>query len=58
VIETAARTVREQLARAEAQALLGDLPQGEPHKIRRPAGPPSTWPELRPATFAERAKAA
>jgi NTE family protein len=58
VIETAARTVRAQLLQPEAQALLGELPPGEPHKIRRPAGPPSTWPELRPAALAERAKAA
>jgi NTE family protein len=58
VIETAARTVREQLRRPEAQALLNGLPPGEPHKIRRPAGPPSSWPELRPAVYAERAKAA
>jgi NTE family protein len=58
VIETAAQTVREQLRRPEAQALLKDLPPGEPHKVRRPAGPPSTWPPLRPSSDAERAKAA
>ncbi|MET0762850.1 MAG: patatin-like phospholipase family protein [Thermoleophilaceae bacterium] len=49
VIETARRTVAEQLRGAPLRALLADLPQGEPHKIERPAGPPSTWPELRPA---------
>ena len=48
VIETARRTVAEQLRAAPLRALLADLPQGEPHKIERPAGPPSTWPELRP----------
>lgn len=48
VIETARRTVAEQLRGAPLRALLADLPQGEPHKIERPAGPPSTWPELRP----------
>jgi NTE family protein len=58
VIETAARTVREQLRRPELRELLRDLPAGDPHKVRRPPGPPSTWPELRPAAFAERAKAA
>jgi NTE family protein len=58
VIETAERSVREQLQRPEAQRLLAGLPRGEPHKIRRPAGPPSSWPELRPAAHAERAKAA
>jgi NTE family protein len=48
VIETARRTVAEQLRRAPLRALLADLPQGESHKIERPAGPPSTWPVLRP----------
>jgi NTE family protein len=58
VVETAERTVREQLRRPETRALLSGLPKGEPHKVRRPAGPPSTWPELRPAARTERAKAA
>jgi NTE family protein len=58
VIETATRTVREQLRRPETQALLRDLPPGEPHKVRRPSGPPSTWPELRPARRPQQAKAA
>jgi NTE family protein len=49
VIETARRTVAEQLRGAPLRALLADLPQGESHKIERPAGPPSAWPELRPA---------
>jgi hypothetical protein len=48
MIETARRTVAEQLRSAPMRALLADLPQGESHKIERPAGPPSTWPELRP----------
>jgi NTE family protein len=46
VIETAERTVAEQLRRPEISALLGGLPSGEPHKISRPSGPPSSWPEL------------
>jgi NTE family protein len=49
VIETAEVTVAEQLQRPEVRALLDGLPQGEPHKISRPPGPPSTWPEMRPA---------
>lgn len=55
VIETATESVREQLQRPEVKQLLAGLPAGEPHKIRRPAGPPSSWPELRPAPRAEAA---
>jgi NTE family protein len=46
VIDTAEETVARQLNRPEVRALLDGLPTGEPHKIRRPAGSPSTWPEL------------
>ena len=53
VIETAERTVLEQLRRPGARELLAGLPRGEPHKVRRPEGPPSTWPLL--ATPAHRA---
>ena len=49
VIETARRTVVEQLRTPAARALLESLPAGEPHKIEQPPGPPSSWPELRPA---------
>jgi NTE family protein len=49
VIETARRTVARQLREPAVRAVLESLPAGEPHKIARPAGPPSTWPELRPA---------
>jgi NTE family protein len=49
VIEVAMRTVAEQLRNHEDRALLADLPLGEPHKLARPPGPPSTWPPLRPA---------
>lgn len=52
VIETAERTVREQLRRPEAQALLRGLPAGDPHKIRRPPGPPASWPPLQPVRSA------
>ena len=44
VIETAIRTVTEQLRQPEIADQLRALPRGEPHKIARPPGPPSTWP--------------
>jgi NTE family protein len=46
VIDTAEETVAKQLRDPRVQRLLEGLPAGEPHKISRPAGPPSTWPEL------------
>jgi NTE family protein len=46
VIETAEATVAEQLRSPEVRQLLEGLPAGEPHKISRPPGPPSSWPEL------------
>ena len=49
VIETARRTVAEQLRAPAVRALLESLPAGEPHKIEQPPGPPSSWPELGPA---------
>jgi NTE family protein len=49
VIETARRTVADKLRGARMRALLADLPDGEPHKIERPVGPPSTWPKISPA---------
>jgi NTE family protein len=47
VIDAAEETVAKQLRKPEIQALLRGLPEGEPHKISRPSGPPSSWPELR-----------
>jgi NTE family protein len=47
VIDTAERTVAEQLDSPAIRGLIENLPAGEPHKISRPPGPPSTWPELR-----------
>jgi NTE family protein len=44
VIETAIRTVGAQLKEPGNRELLADLPQGDPYKVRRPDGPPSTWP--------------
>jgi NTE family protein len=58
VIETAIETTRRQLEDSRVKELLADLPAGEAHKVRRPDGPPSSWPELRPAVLTERAKAA
>jgi NTE family protein len=44
VIETAERTVAEQLRRPDFRDALSGLPKGPPHKIREPSGPPETWP--------------
>jgi NTE family protein len=57
VIETAERTVLAQLRRPQIRAALSDLPAGEPHRIRRPPGPPSSWPPItrRPTSPEERA---
>jgi NTE family protein len=44
VIETAERTVTEQLCDVELQTALEGLPRGAPHMIRRPPGPAATWP--------------
>ncbi len=49
VIASADRSVSDQIAQAANRAHLDGLPQGEPHKIDRPAGPPSTWPSMTPA---------
>jgi len=46
VIETAIETVGRQLETSHAQKLLAGLPPGEPHKIRRPDGPPAAWPPI------------
>jgi hypothetical protein len=44
VIQTAIRTIGEQLRAPEVAELLSDLPAGNPYRVRRPDGPPSTWP--------------
>jgi NTE family protein len=44
VIDTAIRTVGAQLSEPGNRELLADLPAGNPYKVRRPDGPPSTWP--------------
>src|SRR5918998_4092283 len=48
VIETAIRTVTEQLRVPAVRELLAALPKGEDYKIERPAGHPSTWPQVLP----------
>jgi len=48
VIQTAIRTVGEQLRTDGVRQLLSDLPKGPDYKIRQPEGPPSEWPETLP----------
>jgi NTE family protein len=45
VIETAIQTVGAQLREDENRELLVRLPAGNPYRVRRPDGPPSTWPQ-------------
>src|SRR3954463_9394586 len=45
VIETAIRTVGEQLREPGNRELLEALPAGNPYRVQRPHGPPSTWPQ-------------
>src|SRR4051794_19591190 len=45
VIQTAIRTVGEQLRASGVAELLDGLPEGNPYRVRRPDGPPSTWPQ-------------
>jgi NTE family protein len=44
VIETAIRTVGAQLREPGNRELLEGLPRGNPYRVRRPDGPPSSWP--------------
>lgn len=44
VLETAVRTVGCQLRAEGVREPLAELPAGEPDRVRRPSGPPSTWP--------------
>jgi NTE family protein len=46
VIQTARDTVAEQLRRPGTRELLAELPAGDERRVRRPAGPPSRWPDL------------
>jgi NTE family protein len=54
VIETAMRTVADQLRDADTRGRLEGLPEGEPYMVERPPGPPSQWPRLRDITGAGR----
>jgi NTE family protein len=49
VIETAVGTVTDHLRESGVGKRLSSLPQGDPRLVRRPAGPPSTWPDFRAA---------
>jgi NTE family protein len=55
VIQTAIRTVREQLRRPGVRELLADLPPGPDYKIRQPDGPPESWPDTLPGVPGRRA---
>jgi NTE family protein len=48
-IETALGTVRAQLRESGAGERLSGLPAGDPRLVRRPSGPPSSWPDFRAA---------
>jgi NTE family protein len=52
VVETARRTVAQQLRVPAVAELFAELPPGEPHKIARPPGDPSTWPAIGPSARA------
>ena len=58
VIEVAGRTVASQLREPEVAERLSGLPRGQPHKLRRPPGPPSSWPALTPAQSRAASRAA
>jgi NTE family protein len=46
VIRTAIETIGAQLREPEIAELLAGLPKGAPERLRRPPGPPSSWPPL------------
>lgn len=48
VISAALNSVGDALREPEVAELLGALPPGEPHKVARPDGPPSGWPQIVP----------
>jgi NTE family protein len=49
MIETAIETTTQQLRDSSLGERLATLPQGDPRLVRRPSGPPSTWPDFRAA---------
>lgn len=48
-IETAVQTTTEQLRASSVAERLATLPAGDARLVRRPSGPPSTWPDFRAA---------
>ena len=54
VIQTAIRTVREQLQAPEVRKLLAALPPAPAYKIVQPPGPPSEWPDTLPGAPSRR----
>ena len=49
MITTARRTVAEHLRESQVGDTLGRLPAGRQALVRRPAGPPATWPDFHAA---------
>jgi NTE family protein len=49
MIETAVETTTEELRTSSAGERLAALPAGDVRLVRRPTGPPSTWPDFRAA---------
>lgn len=49
VIETAVRSVTEHLRASPVAERLARLPAGAPALVRRPPGPPASWPDLQAA---------
>jgi NTE family protein len=58
VVETAVRTVTEHLRESPIGKRLAQLPAGTPALVRRPPGPPESWPDLRRAAAGRRRRAA
>jgi hypothetical protein len=56
VLEQSRESMRRQLAASPLPDLLRDLPPAPEHRLRRPDGPPSEWPEdaLPPGTSVRR----
>jgi NTE family protein len=49
VVETAVHSVTEHLRESGLAERLSELPVGDPLQVRRPDGPPSSWPDFREA---------
>lgn len=55
VLRTAVRTMTGHLRESPLGTRLSALPAGDPRLVRRPPGPPSTWPDFRAAARERRA---